>query len=467
MTLTIAPVNDPPTALNDAFNTDEDVPLIADVLDNDSDVDGDALTATVETGPIHGTLDLESDGLFTYTPDANYHGPDSFTYQATDGALSDTATVTLTVASVNDPPTALNDGFNTNEDVPLIGYVLDNDSDIDGDALTATVQTEPSHGTLDLESDGLFTYTPDANYYGPDSFTYQVTDGLLLDTATVTLVIAPVTDNLVVGRYVFYAGSAHGEMIATDKEPLLPDGATATKANYTNYNLGLNGIIIDVADLGTVTELTAADFRFLVGNDNDPSGWALAPAPEPIVVQSGGGIGGVDRIVIRWADHDIEKEWLQVTMKATGNTDLPADDVFYFGNAPGEVGDSDDHALVNATDEIFARNHARGPFNPAGIDDPHDFNRDRLVNATDQIIARSNQTGPFAALQLISPPEIDGGNPAPPDVMGLEQDIATPPWSSLAELWNLEQSDRTDGSSEETDEIDQAVDRILASYWPE
>ncbi|MCA9110827.1 MAG: tandem-95 repeat protein, partial [Planctomycetaceae bacterium] len=187
VSITVNSVNDAPVAADDEFSTDEDTPLTGDVLaDNangvDSDVDGDDLTASVVTGPSHGELTLNENGTFTYTPDENYFGSDSFTYVVNDGqADSNVATVALTVNAVNDDPVAETDAFTTNEDTPLVvnaaDGVLANDADVDGDSLSAAVETGPAHGTLMLNGDGSFTYTPDADFSGMDSFTYRASDG--------------------------------------------------------------------------------------------------------------------------------------------------------------------------------------------------------------------------------------------------------------------------------------------------
>jgi VCBS repeat-containing protein len=202
VSITVNAVNDAPVATNDAYSTDEDTTLTVaapGVLGNDSDVDGDSLTAGLVTGPSQGTVALNTNGSFSYTPHANYHGPDSFTYRASDGtASSNTATVSLTVRSVNDAPVARDDTYATDEDTPLIVAapgVLGNDSDADGDTLTAASVSDPSHGTLTLNSDGSFTYTPDANYHGSDSFTYEASDGTASsNTATVSLTVRSVND---------------------------------------------------------------------------------------------------------------------------------------------------------------------------------------------------------------------------------------------------------------------------------
>ena len=141
------------------------------MLGNDTDVDGNPLTAAVVTPPTHGTLTLNANGSFTYTPALNYNGPDSFTYKANDGtADSNTATVTITVAAANDAPVATDESYNATEDTPLMVAapgVLGNDTDVDGNALTAIVVTPPTHGTLTLNTDGSFTYTPARTTTGP------------------------------------------------------------------------------------------------------------------------------------------------------------------------------------------------------------------------------------------------------------------------------------------------------------
>ena len=141
------------------------------VLANDTDPDGASLTAVLASNPAHGTLALSANGSFTYTPAANYTGPDTFTYRANDGSLnSNTATVSITVTAVNNPPTAVNDTYTTPEDAPLnvpAKGVLANDTDPDGDSLTAVLVANANHGTLVLSPNGSFTYTPTAGLHRP------------------------------------------------------------------------------------------------------------------------------------------------------------------------------------------------------------------------------------------------------------------------------------------------------------
>src|SRR5262249_47448096 len=155
----------------DAYTLNEDGTLSVlapGLLGNDSDQDGQPLTAQLVSGPAHGALTLNADGSFTYTPAANYNGADGFWYQASDGTfLGDPVAVTLTVTPVNDAPVASNDSYSTNEDTVLrvnAPGVVGNDTDVEGSALTAVLVAGPAHGALTLNGDGSFSYTPAANY---------------------------------------------------------------------------------------------------------------------------------------------------------------------------------------------------------------------------------------------------------------------------------------------------------------
>jgi VCBS repeat-containing protein len=202
VTITVDAVNDAPTATSDTYSTAEDNALTVDapgVLANDSDPDGNQLTVVLGSGPSHGTLTLNANGSFTYTPAANFNDSDSFTYQTSDGTLtSSPATVTITVSAVNDAPTAAADAYSTGEDTTLTidaPGVLANDQDPDDDSLHTVVGTAPTHGTLTLNTDGSFSYTPAANYNGTDTFTYRADDGTVASNqATVTITITATND---------------------------------------------------------------------------------------------------------------------------------------------------------------------------------------------------------------------------------------------------------------------------------
>jgi VCBS repeat-containing protein len=188
-----------PVAKNDSYSTDEDTELTGNVLGNDTDDNGDTLTAIKLSDPQHGTLAFGSDGSFTYTPNANYNGADSFSYKANDGtADSNVAAVSITVNAVNDAPGATNNSYSTDEDTALTVSapgVLANDSDPDGDALSAVLVNSPAHGMLTFGSDGSFTYTPNANYNGADSFSYKANDGTAdSNVAAVSITVNAVND---------------------------------------------------------------------------------------------------------------------------------------------------------------------------------------------------------------------------------------------------------------------------------
>jgi VCBS repeat-containing protein len=202
-------VNDAPAATGDAYTTDEDTLLAIDprrgVLANDGDTEGAPLAAVLVSGPRHGSLELREDGSLSYGPKRDYNGTDSFVYRANDGNLdSDPVTVTVDVNAIEDAPAATGDAYATGEDSPLsvtaAEGVLANDGDPDGDPLTAALVSGPSHGGLELNADGSFSYTPNPDYNGTDSFSYQANDGgLYSDLVTVTIDVTPVDDTAPAG----------------------------------------------------------------------------------------------------------------------------------------------------------------------------------------------------------------------------------------------------------------------------
>src|SRR5438067_1880798 len=196
VSITVTAVDDAPVANAQSVTTAEDTAKAITLTA--SDVDGDALTYSIVSGPSHGSLSGAAPNV-TYTPAANYNGRDSFTFKANDGtADSAAATISITVTAVNDAPVAANDAYSTNEDTALnvaAAGVLANDSDVDGDALTAVLVGAPAHGSVTLNANGSFTYTPAANYNGSDSFTYKANDGALnSNVATVAIAINAVND---------------------------------------------------------------------------------------------------------------------------------------------------------------------------------------------------------------------------------------------------------------------------------
>ncbi|KPK08653.1 MAG: hypothetical protein AMJ64_02875 [Betaproteobacteria bacterium SG8_39] len=182
--LTVTGVNDAPVGVADAYALNEDETLsvsTAGVLTNDTDVDGPTLSAIFVAGPAHGMLTLNLDGSFSYVPDADYFGSDSFSYRASDGLDESGITeVTLAVREVNDNPIAATDSATVAEDsVDNTIVVLSNDvpgpANESGQTLTV-VSAVAMHGAVDINPDGTLSYTPDADYFGEDVIQYTILD---------------------------------------------------------------------------------------------------------------------------------------------------------------------------------------------------------------------------------------------------------------------------------------------------
>ncbi|HFD3589833.1 TPA: tandem-95 repeat protein, partial [Vibrio parahaemolyticus] len=192
--LDILPINDAPNAENDVITTEEDTAVTIDVLVNDSDVEGDALSIQSASVPSEqGSVDIV-DGKLVFTPAENFNGEATITYIVTDGDLTDEAKVTVTVTPVNDSPVAVDDTTSIQEDTAVTIDVLTNDTDVDGDKLSIESASVPKEqGTVEVV-DGKLVFTPVENFNGHAEITYTVTDGQLTDEAKVTVTVNPVND---------------------------------------------------------------------------------------------------------------------------------------------------------------------------------------------------------------------------------------------------------------------------------
>jgi VCBS repeat-containing protein len=193
VSLTVSPVNDAPTAYDSAAAGTEDQP-IEDQLAG-TDPENDTLTYAVASGAVSGSVSVNPDGSFTYTPDPGFSGEDTFTYIVNDGQTDSLpALVTLTIAADNDAPVAEPGATSGAEDSEITGQVTA--SDAEGEPLTYSAVDAPSHGQIVMASDGSFTYTPEADYFGPDSFTFIANDGSADSApATFDLTIDPVDND--------------------------------------------------------------------------------------------------------------------------------------------------------------------------------------------------------------------------------------------------------------------------------
>jgi hypothetical protein len=267
---------------------------------------------------------------------------------------------------------------------------------------------------------GGVTVFDDQNLTAGTQYTYEIKAIDLAGSSAPSnqLTVTPPVPTIV-GNYVFYNNSVFDgfngssnvtddNAIATNKQALLP-GQTATFQNVTGSAKGINGVMIDVANLDTVP--TVDNFSFAVGNDSNPSAWPAPPDPTYVNIYPGRGPGGSTQITIIWDDNAIQNEWLQVTMLADQVTGLTAPDVFYFGNLVGATGASNTstNVVVGPADvaSIIADPHS--PLSKAPVTDVNDLNRDGQVNANDAILARDNAGN---TLPLITAPASGGAAPA-------------------------------------------------------
>ncbi|KGR35589.1 RTX toxin [Vibrio campbellii] len=194
VSVTVNPLNDAPVANDDSAATDEDTPVTINVLPNDTDVDGDTLTIVNASVPAdQGTVEIV-DGKLVFTPADNFNGEATISYTVSDGALEDSAEVSVTVNPINDAPVANDDSAVTDEDTPVTINVLPNDTDVDGDTLSIVNASVPAEQGMVEIVDGKLVFTPADNFNGEATISYTVSDGALEDSAEVTVTVNPIND---------------------------------------------------------------------------------------------------------------------------------------------------------------------------------------------------------------------------------------------------------------------------------
>lgn len=234
VTVTVDCGADAPAPGDDNVSTPEDTPVLVDVLANDVDADGQALTLVSVGTPGHGTATIVS-GQVRYSPAADYCGPDTFTYVVGDDGQQSNGTVHVNVVCGGDSPRPAADAASTPEDTAVLVDVLANDSDPDGDSLTLGPLGDPQHGTVVAEA-GKARYTPVADFCGADSFTYTVEDATGL-TATGTVEVAVLCVN--------------------DAPVATPDAASTDEDETVHVHVLTNDSDVD-GDMLTVTEASGA-----------------------------------------------------------------------------------------------------------------------------------------------------------------------------------------------------------------
>ena len=240
VSITVEAVNDAPVAIDDVVSAQEDVLLEnINVLDNDTDSDGNPLTVTNAVSAAGGVVTINADGTLSYQAPANFTGPDTINYTIDDGAGgTSTAVVNIDVAPVADLAAA--DDFNTgDEDTVISGSVADNDTTLSGGALTYAVESTVENGALTFNADGSYEYVPNPNFNGADSFTYVVTDAESGEntTQTVVLTIDPVAD-IVAGDDQTEGNAGEPIVGSVSDNDLATSGGTLTYAVETDVENG-------------------------------------------------------------------------------------------------------------------------------------------------------------------------------------------------------------------------------------
>ena len=258
VSISVGAYNDPPLATDDAALTDEDTPVTIDVLANDSDPEGDALSIEDVTEGSSGSVSINPDGTITYSPSPDFNGTDNFSYTVSDGyGGTDEGTVSVTVIAINDAPVALDDAASTPEDTPMTINVLANDSDVDGDPLTIQNVTQ-ANGVVHINPDGTLSYDPTPNFYGIDEFYYTVIDGNGGHaTATVIVNVGSENDSPLAVDDAAETDEDTAVTIAVLTNDSDPDGDDLSVDNVTQ---GSNGAATLNPD-GSVTYIPTADFN--------------------------------------------------------------------------------------------------------------------------------------------------------------------------------------------------------------
>jgi len=431
VSITVNPVNDPPVAVDDSYTLNEDNVLTNNVTANDSDVDGPSVSITLVTGVTNGTLTLNTDGSFTYTPNANYNGPDSFVYSYCDLGtpnLCDTASVSITVNPVNDAPVAVDDSYSVNEDNTLTNNVTPNDSDVDGPSVSITLVTGVTNGTLTLNTDGSFTYTPNANYNGPDSFVYSYCDlgtPNLCDTASVSITVNPVNDppvavddsytlnedNVFTNNVTGNDSDVDGPSVSITLVTGVTNGTLTLNTNgsftYTpnaNYN-GPDSFVYSYCDLGTPNLCDTASVSITVNPVNDPPTIAQPPVttPEDTPVTFCPTLADVDAGAI-------------LTMSICGGPSNGTASLNPVSNcitySPNLDYNGQDTICVRVCDEFNACAEIEVPITVTPVNDPPVANDDNYTMSENTTLVRNvveNDTdvdGPSVIISVVTPPAV-------------------------------------------------------------
>ena len=312
-----------PVAVDDTETLDEDSGATTIyVLENDTDKENDDIIIDSVTQPNNGTVVITEAGKnLTFEPDADWNGINTFTYTVIDDVGGkDTATVNITVLAVDDASIAVDDAYNVTEDSDATTFdVLANDYDIDGDTITISTATQPAHGSISIAVDGLsIDYTPDADFFGADSFTYNVSSGI--SPATVTVNVTPVND-----------------------APIITTSDNTTAAEDVSYSVDYNATDVESDTLTWDLETNAT--------------WLSIGAADGIL--AGTPVAGIYWVNVTVADDNGGSDWSNFTLTVTGtgtteptdtDGDGTPDDEDDFPNDANETTDTDGDGVGDNAD---------------------------------------------------------------------------------------------------------------------
>lgn len=409
ISITLNGVNDAPVASDGELTIAEDTS--AALVLAASDVDGDALTYTIASGPVRGSVSGTPPNLI-YTPAANATGSDQVTFKVGDGLVdSGFATVHITITPINDAPSFVKGADQTVFDnagpVSVPGWATSigaGPSDEAGQTLTFLVTTtSPSLFAVApaISASGTLSFTPAERASGTCTVSVRLVDSgggslggvdtSLVQAFTISVQVRP----RVVGRWLAYGGSAWdtpGSLgdaaIASDKQALRP-GWLSSFANVSSYHRGINCIMVDIVGMAGTPNSSDVDARVGTSTAN-PGAWPLAPSPSGITVRRGAGVSGSDRVTITWPDYSIRNTWLRLRLLPGARTSLAEPDEFYLASVVAEIGDQANEFVVNSADVTRIRLAVASQ--PVGVNSPFDLDRDGWVNSTDVILARLNVT---------------------------------------------------------------------------
>ncbi|MBN2533878.1 MAG: tandem-95 repeat protein, partial [Spirochaetales bacterium] len=388
--------NKAPIAGNDTTSTLEDLAVTIDVLENDSDPDGDSISILGANAPSNGTSAIDTDYII-YTPDADFFGSDSFSYTITDtkGGTA-TGTVTVIITGVNDAPVGSDDSISTAMNSPVTVDALANDTDKDGDSLSIVGVTNGTNGTSDINANRVI-YTPEADYTGTDIFTYTVSDGnggTAIGTVTVSVILSPGVPTAVND----YANTEEDEpvnidVLANDTHPNMDPLIISSVSNATNGTATINGGQITYTP---DTNYNGIDtFTYVVKDLNDDTGTAtvtvtiIAVNDDPVAVDDSAIVDEDTSVEIDVLanDTDVEGDVLSIAGVGTapngtpvidGNRVLYTPKIHFFGTDTFSYTISDSNGGTDTATVIITVTAINDP--PLGVDDSAATNEDVPVN---------------------------------------------------------------------------------------